>query len=374
MGIYREIIHLDDVYHDTKGKSLVSDYNDIEDPNELLRLKEKLMTTYNDDIVSMIPSCSCGLIKENHNINKVCVECGTTCKLTFSTFEPEVFMGPLIENVKWVNPVFLAILEDTINTKISILRWVGDRQYNPPLGKQEMLINSLTSIPGFVRSYGWFVANIPILINFLINSPIIKSMAGKVPRLKQVLEVYYTYEKQIFSDYLPLVNKKMFIVVKTNGLGDYGNNGIGQTFDLALLYIKAENSDNELFQMNYIMKILHHTAKLYTTLASDFFGEKEGIYEKHLHGARLPFSSRTVIISIDEKHDADEVYLSWGVGITKFRPHLLNKLLRRGWKYKDASMLLFNYVNVYHPLLDELLEELLVDCPLKGIPMVHQRN
>jgi len=49
-------------------------------------------------------------------------------------------------------------------------------------------------------------------------------------------------------------------------------------------------------------------------------------------------------------------------------------LKQRGYTLKQASAILFQSTKNYHPLIDELLQELIDESPYKGIPVLINRN
>ena len=75
-----------------------------------------------------------------------------------------------------------------------------------------------------------------------------------------------------------------------------------------------------------------------------------------------------------EPHRHDEIYIPWGMGITAFREHVLNKLLKRGFLLNDAIMLIYSSVVKYNHLLEEIFNEIITESPWGGIPVIFQRN
>ena len=52
----------------------------------------------------------------------------------------------------------------------------------------------------------------------------------------------------------------------------------------------------------------------------------------------------------------------------------MNKLVRRGYTYKEANRMLYDAVNAYHPVIHEILNELITESKYKGIPVIILRN
>ena len=115
-------------------------------------------------------------------------------------------------------------------------------------------------------------------------------------------------------------------------------------------------------------------ATVYNKYFEDYLVRKEGIFRKHVYGARSHFTFRFVIVSVPGPHKKDEIHVPWVAGPTAFRPHLLNKLTRRGYTYKEANKILYRSVKKYDPLIAELLQELIDESPYRGIPAIINRN
>ena len=113
---------------------------------------------------------------------------------------------------------------------------------------------------------------------------------------------------------------------------------------------------------------------MYNKYFEDYLVRKEGIFRKHVYGARSHFTFRFVIVSVPGPHKKDEIHVPWVAGPTAFRPHLLNKLTRRGYTYKEANKILYRSVKKYDPLIAELLQELIDESPYRGIPAIINRN
>ena len=83
---------------------------------------------------------------------------------------------------------------------------------------------------------------------------------------------------------------------------------------------------------------------------------------------------RSVITSITGPWDYNAIMVPWGVGLTMFRLHLVNKLMRQGLSLNKALGFLINHTGKYNPLLDNLLQELIDEAPDGKIWCTIQRN
>jgi hypothetical protein len=82
-----------------------------------------------------------------------------------------------------------------------------------------------------------------------------------------------------------------------------------------------------------------------------------------------------VISSITNRHRYDEIHIPWGIGISVFRLHLVNKLSKLGYMPNQAIQLLNASAQSYNVLLDKLFKEIIAESANGyGISVVEQRN
>jgi hypothetical protein len=165
----------------------------------------------------------------------------------------------------------------------------------------------------------------------------------------------------------------MFIMENTS-MGRYTNIGVADAFDTVLYFIKMCNHDKQVYKERVMARTISALSEMYEEHVKSYLSAKQGILRKHMYGTRSHFTSRAVITSMSGPHSYDEVHLPWGIGVTMMRPHLLNKLKKKGLRYKEASNLLYKSVQHYDPLVAECLRELVSESKYKGIPINIQRN
>ena len=122
------------------------------------------------------------------------------------------------------------------------------------------------------------------------------------------------------------------------------------------------------------VKAISQLASYYRTFQQEALRGKYGWFRKHVFGSRLHFTFRAVISSLSERHSYDELHLPWSLSVTAFKIHLTSKLIKRGFTPNQINEFLYEHVLKYHPLLDELFQELVSESPCGGIPVVFQRN
>ena len=121
-------------------------------------------------------------------------------------------------------------------------------------------------------------------------------------------------------------------------------------------------------------KIISLSANLYIDYVKNFVSKKGGLSRKNIFGTRAHFTFRTVISTLRSEYEYDTIHVPWEIGLTTFRPHVLNKLYALGYNHKDASALVYKSTFNYDPVIDKILQELIEESPHKGIPVLANRN
>ena len=381
MGVIQKFLSMDKYFKSTQGeKIIINDLNyfSLEHANII---NQAIMTIYqNTDVMSTIPTCDCGKLRGRYNKGLVCEYCGTMCSEIQDKTEPILWLRTLRDDLPFINPGFWLVLRNIMESKqVDWLRWLSDRSYNPAGVSVKPYVLNIKEMIG-ERSYKSVIANIPAIIDYLKDDPKFKD-EDKQLALSQLKEIYLRDNKNMFSTYLPIINKRMFVMENTNK-GRFVNFTSSDIIDITKAWIKSSNDAKvHPYDPNKYDKAAAATGTIVSKLADlakayidKYLVKKDGIFRKHVYGARSHFTFRCVIVSRAGRHMLDELELPWCIGPTAFRPHLMNKLVKRGYTYKQASRMLFDAVNRYDPLIYELMNELITDCDEKGIPIMVLRN
>jgi DNA-directed RNA polymerase beta' subunit len=367
MPIVQDFKNLDEYFHTTSRKLLLNNFSHLEtDPNELIKL---LYTKYEEEI-TLIPQCECGYYKGAYLLGKTCPRCGTTVIKTFDEIKPILWVEKFKEDLPFLNTHFWTELRYLLNRKLDCVRWLSDTNYNPP-GIPPFMHTIKELIGG--RGYKNMINNIDKILLYIKNNSAFKA-SEKDKKATRLLELYRKNKDKLFSRFLPMINKRLFVMEVTNK-GNYSNKALANVIDIALYAIKLANTDSNSKKVeNGTAALISKTSDLFNKYVKDMLAGKKGMVRKHIYGSRSHFTFRAVITSMPTAYDYDELWIPWSIGVTAFRPHLLNKLMKRGYSYKEASKLLFNAVNKYYPIIDELLQELIKESPYKGVPILFNRN
>lgn len=375
MAITQELLNLDTYFRSTPGdKVIINDLNFFSVDN-MEMVNNSLMTVYNNtDVISTRPSCDCGELSGRYLLGKKCSNCGTECKDPHSKSYPLLWLRALHPDLKFLNPAFWTMLKNLLGKGVDYMRWLCDDKYNPPV-KIPPHMFTIRDMIGGVRTYSNTMNNLHKIISYIKNIPKFKE-PEKQHNINYLLEMYETCYKDLFTEYLPIVNKKLFVMENTNK-GKFINLSAADALEVVMGWLKVVSSDKANIKQQEMAtaRAISGLSTLYHTYLKKNIAGKPGIIRKHVLGNRLYFSFRCVITSIPGKHNHDEIEVPWAIGPTVFRPHILNKLInQRGYTYKAASALITRSVKSYDPVIDEILQELLRESPQGRIPCLIQRN
>lgn len=368
----------DDYFRSTQGNKII--LNDVSyfAMNDLNMIEQQLSTIYGKtDVISTIPSCDCGELKGGYLIGIICEKCGTKCRDIYEKIEPVLWMKAFSDDIKFMNPHFWIIVESTISTgKFQGLRWLCDSTYNPNLAIKPIIFE-LCALLGNKRIYSNTIQHIPEILDFVKeNDPRYKKSLTERRRIDLIKDLYYKNKDKIFSTYLPIVNKKLFVMERTNK-GTFVNLSMSYMVSAVRSWIKhASNHKTTELRKNIITAtVVFKLSCLYEQIYTEFVIKKQGIIRKHNYGARSDFTFRAVITSIMGVHQHNEVHIPWCIGITAWRPHIMNVLMNRmGYTRNEASNKLLRAMYNYDQEISDILDTLIKEAPGGKIWVNMQRN
>jgi hypothetical protein len=320
-----------------------------------------------------LPTCECQEIKGEHNVGVKCKQCGTFVKAPLEQdLEPLVWIRAPEGVSKLINPIVLTMLSEKFSKSgYDIIRWIADSTYHPAV-KVPAIMETVQEL-GIQRGYNNFVDNFDSIIASLFNVKGFRAKKGVEEPLEQLLR---EQRSCVFSDYLPLPNRSLLVIEETT-VGTYVDPIVTGAVDAIRTMCSIDNllaNHSVRTKQNRTIKAIYQLSDFYDDLYRFTLAKKEGIFRKHVFGTRSHFSFRAVISSLTANHDYDELHVPWGIGVSVLGIHLTNKLLRRGFTPNGAKAFLNEHSQKYHPLLDELFQLLINECPYKGIPVIFQRN
>lgn len=336
----------------------------------------KIYTRYSaDDLLDNLPSCEYKCTQGEYNLGVICPECGTkVVEILSEDLEPVVYMRAPSEVKSLINPVFWTQLSNFFErSNFDVIRWICDTNYHPVVRTPDVMNAVKAVIPD--RGYNYFLKNFDKIITALMELKAYRQ-PNKRREAAELMELIRQYRHCLFPKYLPLPNKSLLVIEKTN-VGMYVDNTVTGVVDAIRTMTSIDLPEMNFSvrqQENRTIKAIIQLQKFYDEWLSKSFAGKTGLARKHILGSRTDFSCRAVISSISDKHEYDEIHVSWGIAVATFRIHLASKLLKRDWTPNEILDFLDEHANKYHPLLAQLFDQLITESPYKGIPVVLGRN
>lgn len=380
MGVALQLVNFNDLFFN-KGRNAPVIINDFAEASEDDKdaFNKMIYTKYStDDLLSNLPTCECGEIAGEHNVGVMCRNCNTVVQAPLEQdLEPLVWMRRPNGVKALINPIVWTMLNEKFKRSgFEIIRWLCDTTYKAQV-KVPPMMESVQAL-GIARGYNNFIENFDAITDSLFELKVFKQR-GVTDPLQQLLR---EQRQSVFSEYLPLPNRSLLVIEESN-VGTYVDPIVTGAVDAIRTMVSIDSplsSHNLRTKENRTVKTIAQLAEFYDGLYRTTLAKKEGIFRKHVYGTRSHFSFRAVISSLTASHDYDELHIPWGIGVSVFRIHLLNKLFRRGYAPNEAIAFLNEHAQKHHPLLQELFELLITESPWRsasgkpGVPVVFQRN
>lgn len=374
MAITQAFMNMDAYFRFSEGDKIIINHLSYIDSNDMNFIQNKLTTVYDTDTISMVPCCDCGHTSGRYLLGMMCPDCNTICVDPKEKTKPLLWFEKLDNNMPFINPAFWNNLAKLLSRSVDYLRWLSDPQYNPGTTIPNYILLAKKEVLGDVRGYYELVNNLGPLLDYLVNSTELKSKTT-YDELVCLREIYIRHSEDVLSSYLPILNKKLFVIENTTK-GKYTNLVLGDIIDAITMWLKAADDNVSLRKKSIATgTVLAKLADMYIKYYDKYLLKKPGIFRKHVYGARSHFTFRTVISASKGKHKHNEVIPPWVISVTTYRPHLLNKLIARKFSYKEADKLLNTAITQYDPLIAELQNELIAESPYRqGLPLLVTRN
>lgn len=322
------------------------------------KIHNLILTRYTSDMISILPRCSCGVTKGQFLIGRACPECGTKVVPSITKdIKPTLWVKAPNGIISMLSPIILIMLKDIFTKSgFNIIHWLMDKSYKTQVKVPDVVRR--IEAAGIERGYNNFITNMGPILDFLFT---LKEFKNKRKNIIAFRELLRAYPDCVFTQCIPLPNKALIVFEKTS-LGEYTSFDNFKILDSVLHLVSIDNDfydQRAIVKENRTAKALFLLAEFYETYFKTNLCGKPGQFRKHTFGTRTNFSFRSVISSNTDVHEYDEIRVPWNVGLTCFRPHLINKLTRRGYDHMSAVELITTHIEKYNVLLDELLSEIL---------------
>lgn len=378
MPIFYKTINQQELYETAINKIIINDLDVSENKDDV---KKIISTIYTSDVISSVPSCSCGEIKSEFNLGIVCTKCGTVVENVLDGEIVPAAWFRVPQGVKsFINPHVLIIVNSFLLNGLleKIVDGVKSTDINDP---NYFLLEKYKKV--FPNTWNGFIDNFFVIIEWLrTNNGLKKSSKGGVKATLELVQFLHDNKDNIFQEYVP-IPAKLFTIVEVGSDNKYMDNSSIVVHDIVYSYIGESNQTLNESDPNYD-KMLANKQKLayrlmlklseyYNSLYKGLLSSKTGLFRKHIDSMRSHFTFRTVVTSLF-KGDYDEIHVPWAIGLIVFRPHVINKLHKQGIPLPLCAEIVNNSITSYNPLVSRILDELIAEAPQGGIPCIIQRN
>ncbi|MDR3392246.1 MAG: hypothetical protein P4L77_10990 [Sulfuriferula sp.] len=382
MGVSLTLKNLDKIFHSAKHRTYVVNDISIALAAEKEDFNNKIITRYtNDDLLSNLASCENGCTVGEHHKGEICQECHTpVVDSTDRELQPIVWMRAPHGVRSLINPIFWNMISDFFaRGNFDVLRYIADPNYHPVLRTPGVMDAVKSVIPH--RGYNYFLENFQQIIEKLMELKVYRT-PQKRKLAAELIDLMRTYpddeagHSYLFPQYLPFPNKSLLVIEKNN-TGTYTDTTVPGAVDAI-----RTMTGIDLPEMNFTVRLKENRTIKSICQMDEFLIDwdskslagKPGVLRKHTYGTRSDFCFRAVISSISDAHDYDGIYVSWGIAVSVLEIHIAAKLFMMGWTSNRIKGFLAEYALKYNELLARLMDELIEECPYKGIPVILGRN
>ncbi len=371
--IYLRLVNLDNVFHNLRFSPIIANHVDVSTQQGRDSLSKILLKRYEGDALNVLPSCNCEYLTGGRNLYAICPRCGTACLPPLEQpIESVIWMVPPQGIDTFINPSAWTYLSRAMTSSgFNLLEFLTNPSYKPAGKIPDKLPYFMQH--GYQRGINNFYRNFDEITEVLFKLRLIKDIGP----YKNDHQTWIKMNRdKIFCKYLPLPSNASF-VIESSGDTEYLDKSITLAIDAMWDIVGVDNPTtplNDRRKQTRVVEAISKLAKYYSEFEDKTLGKKKGIFRKHMFGGRVHFSARAVITSIFDPHRYWEIHTPWSLSLQLLKLHISNKLLKRGFVPLDIERLFRDYALRYHPLLDEIMNELIQEAPNQRISVILQRN
>ena len=387
------------------------------------QLQSILFTRFQGDIISAMPMCACGSLMGGVNHGLVCEVCQVECKNQLERpIETNLWIRTLEGIEKFIAPGFWVILTPALTARgWCLLDWLVTSDYlDPSPDNRFFSVVANLDIENKDRNLNFFYHNFEKIMYTIVLQLLLKKKPRDVTGLSnedianlyrglrdETITAYHvlletplgdklTEEKEfaafvkkmvgqkecVFTKYIPMPSSAG-MVLESNNSGTWFDKVMLIAVDAMYTITSVDKTiqDKTLkFRNGKVVACIKKMAEYSQEYIRKRIMGKKGLFRGHFFGGRQPFSMRCVIGPIIGPHKSDELHLPWAPSVQIFKLHITNKLLKRGsdpvygrWTPKSIARFIDSYTNRYHPILDEIFEELIAEAAHGGIKCIFNR-
>lgn len=379
MPVTLRLINFDTIFNRIKTQKILINHEDIFNTENKEKLDSIILKNYSEDNLSIIPACNCGDLKGAYYIGEICHKCNTHVASSLDDNVSFLLWAAKPQEVEYfISPQVVSILLNRYKiTKpnVPLVKYImlpnykfDKRIQKKNIGQLEKL-DFLLASNNIQRGYNSFVQNFFKIIEIL-ETEFIKEKAD--PDFN-FFDFLLRNKDQIFSNYLPFPNRIIF-AMESNELGKFIDKSLLNPINVIrrLTGIDLYTKPSAVKQAK-VANSLIDLSEFYASYMRFVIFNKPGLNRQHIASTRCHFTARAVISSIYGPHEYDEIHVPWSIACTLLREHILNRLYVRKYTYKQATNFLQYHNKIYHPVLDEIFNEIITTSN-GGLRCLFNRN
>ena len=346
-------------------------------------LNSLLLEKSSDEIVEIIcdvstdkedsvASCICGELSGNYYEGIKCTACGSFCTASlFNQIKNDIWLGIPNSISAVLNPQVYAVLNGWLGNiaKIPVLDAILD---------MDRVVEPLPGTPFFTaQGFNWFHENFLTVIEYFANSHPLKS---KRALGNQIRAFIMKAGASIWCTKLPILSKAVQPISRHSDTVRYADPELKElmkaifTLGSTLISEKMMKFTSDHIERNFF-KVYVEFTRYTASIIKSKLPQKPSILRKHVFGTRYHFTARSVCIAMMGEHEADEIYLPWKLGVMLYKYHIISVLANfHSMTIFQANDKVMTAINVYDHTVDLIMQDLILQAPTKGLPMLLNRN
>lgn len=357
-------------------KLIVNDYDPTHDEVKSY-IDLMVMKSEEGRSISLDPTCVCGELQGASYTGAICSSCGTAVT---SPMDQELTYHIWLrrpESVRqFISPFLMELLlrKYTISSpSVRLVEYIICTDYRVK-GVNRANISRLNQLDfllekaGIERGYNSFIDN------FFRILDILEENFSKGPKREQGKFTGWIHENKdrIFSDWLPIPNRNLFVLDK-NELGAFYDRNMIQALSAVRRFTGIDLlHESQKRKENKVAKSVIDLASFYFAYMDDSFFKKSGLFRQQIAKTRSHYTVRAVVVSRSKAHAYNEIEIPWTAACTLLRPIIMNGLTQSGMSYKKAVQHFHQHLKTFSPLINQIFQRVLLETG--GLPVLLLRN
>ena len=368
MYLRADIPDFNELFEQTIAPVIINNIPYVTEDDKIL-FNSIIMTTYETDVLSNVPTCRCGNLTMGYRLNDTCEICNTVVAIPAEgVIDLRTWIRIPDEIQGFILPLVWTQLTSILSPKgYNIMTWLTSTTSRVPKTisiKTRKKIEYLISIQ-WPRGLNNFISNWD---NFLSILPIVAPKGGVMYQEHFRKIAHY----KIFPKYLPMPTKALLVLENTQ-VGSFADLSIAFAIDAAktIAHISTERDVpyNAIQTETKIVSVITNLVRYYLGTIKDNFCSKRGWLRSHLFCSKSHFCLRAVITSITVPHHYQEIWIPWAQGLEILKVHIVSILMREGFSERSANTFIECHSNIYNADIDRIIKRLIHEAH-GGIPFL----